>query len=808
MIRFLTLLVCAIILKDPYAQNPVNIFALHHDSIPVENIYMQFDKQAYVPGESIWFKAYLWVPGATNTIGSNFYTELLNEKGEVIQSKKMPVVTGKTITGQFDIPQNAPQGIYLVRGWTNYTSFFDQSFIFKKAIPLFNPSNATAKTTAEPGYIFEWFPEGGKLLNGVANVLAFRCMTKQMLPVQMSGNLLNSKGETLGDFSTNRYGVGYFSFPPVKGEMYSAELNFPDKAKQKIGLPTAADNVVVLNVADHEQGKVFTIMTSSADPSAPKDVLLIARINNEIVLKADVELKDNQVQGLVPTANLPEGILRLYVFSKDNHLLAQRACYVTNDNSRLVVELKTNQKNITPKGVNDWSFILPPGLTGSFSVSVTDAEKEITTKNEENIFNSLLFQTGRKEFANVQIRDEEVRDLLMLTGSWFDDDWASFSKMKAPNINDELHVPFKGKLYEQGDNKLITNGKLDVLVKTKDSSGTSYMVPIMKDGSFRVYELVYEDTARIYYRWAGDKNERQINTDIEIEKEWTDFNSLLKNNSFDSWVSGKKQLLDNGDAVALANKLMKEVREGDLFKGKTLQTVVVKTETNKPTGTKEVNKRYATGAFNNLSSSRVVDLVTEPPSQTTGTIFDYIVAKMGGFTIEKAGGRYAIYSSRSTSTQEALRGNSRGLVPGKVYLDEQETTTDNIARIPLEQIALVKYFAPGSITLPGVGLSCVLAVYLRKPEDMGTVNRSYTNSIVFPGYQSNRIFYSPDYNVDDKKRKDNRSTLYWNPDLKPADGSNEIRFNFYNNDSAKRLRVVLEGVTSDGRLVSFDKVVE
>ena len=805
-ILLLSFLLCCIISS---AQMPESIFARHHDSIPAEHIYMQFDKQAYVPGESIWFKAYLLVPGAANTISTNFYAELLSEKGEIIQSKKFPVVTGKTIAGQFDFPPNAQQGIYIIRAWTNYSAAFDPSYVFKKSLPLFNPSNPGTKMPTETGYIFEWFPEGGKLLNGVSNVLAFKCMNRQMMPVEMSGILLNSKGEKLGDFSTNKYGVGYFSFPPLKGEKYSAELNFPDQTKQKIDLPAAVDSGVVLNVADHEQGKVFTILTSSADAIAPQTVLLMAVMNNAIVLKAEVELKNNQAQGLVPTETLPEGIMRMYIFNPiNNALLAQRACYVTTENSRVPVELKTNQRNTAPKGFNEWSFILPSGTTGDFAVSVTDAEKELVNKNDENIFNSLLFQPGRNQFANVQVKDEEVRDLLMLTGSWLNDDWNFFSGRKSPAINEELHVPLKGKLYQQGNNKLLTDGKLDILVKTRDSASTAYMVPVMKDGSFKVYELVYEDTARIYYRWSGDKSERQINTEIEIEKDNADYSSLVKNNLFDSWISYKRQLLANTTAAGLADKLLKEIKNEDLYKGRILQAVVENTQTNKASGTKEVNKRYATGAFNNLSSARVLDLVTEPPSQTTGTIFDYIVGKLGGFTIEKAGGRYAIYSSRSTSTQEALRGNSRGLVPGKVYLDEQESTTDMIARLPLEQIALVKYFAPGSITLPGVGLSCVLAVYTRKAEDMGAVNKSYTNSLVFPGYQSNRKFYSPDYTVDDKKRKDNRSTLYWNPELKLTEASNAITINFYTNDTAKRFRVVLEGITTEGKLVSFEKLVE
>jgi len=791
-----------------FAQDPIKVLNRHRDSIPTEQLYMHFDKQAYVAGETAWFKAYVRTAGTDGLVSTNFFAELLNEKGEVLQSKKLPVIVDGSINGQFDIPTTAPQGIYMVRAWTNYTRFFDPTYLFKKAVPVFNPSTTAASADAGAGYIFEWFPEGGRLLNGVSNVLAYRCTDKKMQPALVSGNLLSSKGEDLGSFSTNKYGLGYFSFPPVKGEKYFAELLFPDRTKQKIELPAGIDNGIALNVADHEEGKVFTLLSSPSDPAAPKEVLLLAVMNNLIVLKANVELKENEAQGLVSTANLSEGILRLYAFDKSNNLLAQRACYVTLESSHVPVEFKALQKSSGPKTLNEWSFVLPANTKGNFSIAVTDADKEILSVNEENIFTSLLTQPGKKQFGNMQVKDEEVRDLIMLTSSWVNDDWAFFAKTKAPRLVDELHLPFKGKIFQEGNNKLLTGGQLDILVRTKDSTDHTYTVPVMDDGSFKLYELAFQDTARIYYRWAGSKEERPTNSEIEFDRDNSDYSALLKNFSVQQWVASKKNLL-NTPSASIAAQLIADLKTTEGLASRITQKEKEEPQKKNPVGgTKDVNNRYATGAFSGMSSARVLDLVTEPLSNIQGNIFDYIVGKMSGFTIEKAAGNYAIYSSRSTSTREALSGNSRGLVPGKVYLDEQETSMDMISRITLDQIALVKYFAPGSITLPGIGLSCVLCVYTRKPEDLNNSKKKYTNSLIFPGYVSGKIFTAPDYSIDDKKRKDTRSTIYWNPDVKANSETGEIRIKFYSNDTGKRFHVVFEGVTTDGRLVSFDKVIE
>ena len=792
-----------------FSQDPARVLNRHRDSIPTEQLYMHLDKQAYAAGETIWFKGYVRTAGTDGFVSSNFFADLLNEKGEVLQSKRFPVMVEGSINGQFDIPTTAAQGVYIIRAWTNYTRFFDHSFMFKKAVPVFNPATATVPVADEKGYVFEWFPENGKLLNGVSNVLAYRCVDKKMQPVSVSGNLLSAKGEDLGSFSTNKYGLGYFSFPPVKGEKYFAELLFPDKSKQKIELPQAVDNGLALNVADHEEGKIFTLLTSPTDAAAPTEVTLIAAMNNATVLKASVPIKNNEAQGLVATANLTEGILRIYAFDKSGNLLAQRASYVSLQNSHVPVEFKAVKQSTDAKGYNEMSFVLPAGTQGNFSVSVTDAGKELISGNEENISTSMLASPGKKQPGSVDVKDEEVRDLIMLTSSWVFDDWNVYAKMRSPRIADDVHLPFKGRLYEETNNKLVSGGKLDIMVRTKDSTDHPYTIPVMEDGSFKLHELVFEDTARVYYGWAGSKNERLVGTRIEFDRD-LDFTAWLKNYNAQQWLAGKRSLLNAPGSSELATKLIADAKTNQGLVTRILQAQQKQEEQKAPaTGTKEVNKRYATGAFSNMSSARVLDLVTEPPPSNQGNIFNYIVGKLGGFTIENAGGRYNIYSSRSTSTREALSGNSRGLVAGKVYLDEQETTMDNIARITLDQIAMVKYFAPGTITIPGVGLSCVLAVYTRKPEDLNNSKKRYTNNIVFAGYPSGKIFSGPDYASDDKKRTDNRSTLYWNPDIKvTSTGSNEIRIRFYNNDTGKRFHVVLEGVTSDGRMLSFDKVVE
>ncbi len=61
----------------------------HH--FPIEKIYIQFDKEDYKPGETIWFKAYVTSNAAPLLISKILYVDLINKDGEVVKKLKLPL---------------------------------------------------------------------------------------------------------------------------------------------------------------------------------------------------------------------------------------------------------------------------------------------------------------------------------------------------------------------------------------------------------------------------------------------------------------------------------------------------------------------------------------------------------------------------------------------------------------------------------------------------------------------------------------------------------------------------------------------
>jgi hypothetical protein len=81
-----------------------------------------------------------------------------------------------------------------------------------------------------------------------------------------------------------------------------------------------------------------------------------------------------------------------------------------------------------------------------------------------------------------------------------------------------------------------------------------------------------------------------------------------------------------------------------------------------------------------------------------------------------------------------------------------------------------------------------------------TYSNSYRGNpkgaIIFPfqGIYQAREFYKPDYENNNSKIPDNRSTIYWNPEIK-TDSTGKVKVSFYNSDLKGVALIRISGVS-------------
>src|SRR5829696_1612845 len=115
--RSLLFLLLCCISAGSFSQKIDSLLLVQRAADPQEKIYVQFDKNYYNPGETIWFKAYVFAGLDPSDISKNFYSELLDEQGNVFSQKTAPIGFSGA-SGSFTLDSNLAKPIIYFRAYT------------------------------------------------------------------------------------------------------------------------------------------------------------------------------------------------------------------------------------------------------------------------------------------------------------------------------------------------------------------------------------------------------------------------------------------------------------------------------------------------------------------------------------------------------------------------------------------------------------------------------------------------------------------------------------------------------------------
>lgn len=198
---------------------------------PAEHIHLHIDKEIYFPGETIWFKGYLLAEGKISMTSSNLFTELLDDSGHKIAGFTSPIIDG-TSNGQFTIPDSIKSQELTIRSFTKFM-LEDSSIIpFTVKIRVVNDEVKTGGP-AKTGYSLQLFPEGGTLLNNVANLISFKAMASNGMPYEITGALKDNRNVFIDSIHATHDGMGSFEFYPLENESYYVEWKDPQRRDQE-----------------------------------------------------------------------------------------------------------------------------------------------------------------------------------------------------------------------------------------------------------------------------------------------------------------------------------------------------------------------------------------------------------------------------------------------------------------------------------------------------------------------------------------------------------------------------------------------
>lgn len=118
-----------------------------YTDLPVEKVYLHFDKPYYAVGDTIWFKAYVtFNQHELSPISKIVYVDLISQTDSLVEGARLPVKNG-VAWGSFVLSQyTTRKGNYRVVAYTNYMNNNGFSYFFNKNITIGDKINNQVST--------------------------------------------------------------------------------------------------------------------------------------------------------------------------------------------------------------------------------------------------------------------------------------------------------------------------------------------------------------------------------------------------------------------------------------------------------------------------------------------------------------------------------------------------------------------------------------------------------------------------------------------------------------------------------------
>ncbi len=787
-----------------------------------EKLYLQFDRSLYNSGETIWFKAYLFAGNLPSLISKTLYTELTDTKGKILQRIISPVMMSGA-AGSIDIP-SAVSGTVIIRSYTKWMLNFDSSFLYTKALSVISPQkpaekNATklsVKTntiTANSSFFVQFFPEGGDLVQGVESRVAFKATDQKGIPVNITGDIYNSKGNSVTKFTSLHDGMGTFLLKPEAGEQYKAVWKDRQGQINETPLAPAKQNGIVLEAGHHGGQIQFKIKRSANVPEYPF-VYVVAQMNQQLLYSAKASINKTQsAKGIIPTENSPAGIVQITVFSPDEKPLAERIIFANLIDYSFTTDLIRSIADTGRRKKNSIQIDLPDTIPCNLSIAVTDAELNPQLAGD-NIFSRLLLTDDIKGYVHNPAyyfssdADSVANhlDLVMMTNGWRRFKWPELLAGHFPELKylPENFISIDGQV--KGLSQTTLAGKeINGILEFKDKRREFLNTPVQPDGKFSFSGMIFYDTAKLFYQFNKDKNKTLTSrTDFVIK------NNLLKAPlQVDNFFIPDLSLPDTISLSKITETRLMQLNDIELQKSKTLKTVEVTTKI--LTQKDLIDKEYTSGYFSNgpTGHSRIILPEDDPAFLSSQDLFSYLQGRIAGLQIS-VNGNDASITWRGIPTSlfvDEIPQSSISLnPPGQLTEDPSYMLS-----LPMSEIAMIKIFDPpffgaGSVSYGGQGGA--ISVYLKRATTSSQMSKGL-DYIEVPGYSPIREFYSPDYSIVNQANiPDYRNTLYWYPFVVTGKNQRQITLSFYNNDITKKIKVIIEGCNENGKLTRVEKIFE
>lgn len=857
--------------------------AMHFNrAIPQEKVYLHLDNTGYFENETVWFKAYLVRTdrSSPSDLSKVLYVELLNMSGDVIKTTKWPVDSLGQSRGDLKLDSLLGSGFYEIRAYTRYMTSWGPLACYSRVIPVFkkpseegnysdlsirprlykhrDPNNRDRSDSLHAKAMDEglsssemlktisvqFFPEGGKLVEGKKSRVALMAADDNGYPYQSEGFVVNGNGDVLALVNTDSLGRGVFEVTP-DGSPLSMQMrnrkSGESRSVQIFPLPPAEKEGCVLTLDAVSDDMLVSVQCSDSLVGSPLGCVLMHEGN---ILYCDTMEALPLVEIELDRSRQHPGVSQFTVFDSLGRILAERRFFIcprSSSDDRVLVSSAATRLRPCGKVILDVQSL--PNST--ISLSAIDAGS-MTNGKQGNIRTWLLLSSDvRGYISNVDYYFEsddkahrESADLLMLTQAWRRYDWEEMAGVK-PMANPQ---PVEDKFY--------VFGKLNVYRKHNpashvameaflyNESGESLVGSTVTDSLGRyAFEMPFVDgewKMQIYTRLNDKRKTYYVGIDRQI--------SPLPQYVSRSATSILHPLAPN--LFVLHADVGESGAEEEEFIPITKKNHVLKNVTVKARRRYFTNDdwKYKNESWGREHATLYYDIDRERDDildrgLPTPTIFEFLFMRNSMF---QASSRSVLSSRQKTEGKNVeLHANehfSYGGRPIKWIVDNGDTqcvldtglsTLSKMGKVLGTQInyaEMVSDEIPAGVTSnSGTLLYSFFPIWMEEIKSLYVVPYSpkevhqavrvylYTHKrfttesqkglrrTYFQGFNKPSAFQMEDYSVV-PPMADYRRTIYWAPDVR-TDASGKAKVEFYNNSTCREMYISAEGMSDNGRIL-------
>lgn len=639
----------------------------------------------------------------------------------------------------------------------------------------------------------QFFPEGGDLIAGVLKKVGFKAIGSNGEGLtNVKGSVVDQHNTEVASFEDIHLGMGHFSFVPVYGSTYKANITFENGIQRTFPLPEVAEkglNLSLVSAAGDQLQLAIIANEAYFEANKNRGLYLIAQSNGVLCYGAQALLRNSSVLVNLPKERFPQGITQLTLFTADGTPVSERLVFV-DAIAPLDISVSTSKKEYTTKELVDLDITTANNgskTAGIYSISVTDESKVPYDENNEiSILSNLLLTSDLKGYVekpNYYFNEpdehkKQALDVLLITQGYRRFSYEEVLAEKYPEIYflPEQGIEISGML-RLNSGKPVANGGLLLSIPDMTFRKDTYTD---ESGRFVFKDLVFTDSSRVTINARGNDNYR--NMIITVDQ--THFPGIDKN------VYLGNAELNIGKALApYLDNSRNEYRTSIL-----IEEVEVTATRKQGVSHKDYPSISGLGmADHSISADRL---------KGCNILLMCLQTALTGIT----------YDSQNQLFFITRDYNAGGRIPVQFFVNGMPMDVPSLNSIMPSEVEGIEVFLRDELGIVSRTHqnNGVVSIYTRNEhksakrmslsEIESLLPKSNVVDLTPLGYVKAREFYAPKYDTPERQAvHDIRTTIYWNPNV-VTDEEGKASLHFFNADGRGSYRVVVEGMDEEGNI--------